>query len=119
MQKGWFRHRPARNGSRPAYDGAPVISDLTPTESVTLTAIVSGIADSDGLTGGNFTYQWRMSTGGAFTNIAGATAATYTPGQNMIGRTLQVVVTVTDDEGNPSVVLTSGNTAYRRYGCRQ
>lgn len=90
--------------------GAPVISDLTPTESVTLTAIVSGIADSDGLTGGNFTYQWRMSTGGAFTNIAGATAATYTPGQNMIGRTLQVVVTVTDDEGNPSVVLTSGAT---------
>lgn len=90
--------------------GAPVISDLTPTESVTLTAIVSGIADSDGLTGGNFTYQWRMSTGGAFTNIAGATAATYTPGQNMIGRTLQVLVTVTDDEGNPSVVLTSGAT---------
>lgn len=90
--------------------GAPVISDLTPTESVTLTAIVSGIADGDGLSGGNFTYQWRSSNGGAFSNIAGATSATYTPGQAMIGRVLQVVVTVTDDEGNPSVVLTSSAT---------
>jgi len=90
--------------------GAPTISDSTPTESVTLTAIVAGIADGDGLTGNNFTYQWRMNAGNGFVNIAGATAATYTPGQAMIGRTLQVVVTVTDDEGNPSVTLTSAAT---------
>jgi Ca2+-binding RTX toxin-like protein len=90
--------------------GAPVISDLTPTESITLTAVVSGIADSDGLTGNNFSYQWRMNAGNGFVNIAGATGATYTPGQAMIGRTLQVVVTVVDDEGNPPVVLTSAAT---------
>ncbi|MGS2872637.1 peroxidase family protein [Enterobacter huaxiensis] len=90
--------------------GAPVISDLTPTESVTLTAIVSGIADADGLTGNNFAYQWRVSTLVGFVNIAGATAATFTPPQTLIGRSLQVVVTVTDDEGNPSVVLTSAST---------
>lgn len=90
--------------------GAPVISDATPTESLMLTAVVSGIADADGLSGGNFSYQWRMSNGTGFTNIVGATAATYTPTQAMVGRTIQVVVTVIDDEGNPPVVLTSTTT---------
>ena len=90
--------------------GAPVISDATPTESLVLTAVVSGIADADGLSGGNFSYQWRMSSGTGFTNIVGATAATYTPTQAMVGRTIQVVVTVIDDEGNPPVVLTSTTT---------
>ena len=93
-----------------ATTGAPVINDLTPTESLTLTAVVSGIADADGLSGGNFTYQWRMSSPTGFVNINGATSATYTPGQAMVGRTLQVVVTVVDDEGNPPVVLTSTTT---------
>lgn len=93
-----------------ATTGVPVINDLTPTESLTLTAVVSGIADADGLSGGNFTYQWRMSSPTGFVNINGATSATYTPGQAMVGRTLQVVVTVVDDEGNPPVVLTSTTT---------
>ncbi|WFW11104.1 heme peroxidase [Citrobacter freundii] len=93
-----------------ATTGAPVINDLTPTESLTLTAVVSGIADADGLSGGNFSYQWRMSSPTGFINIAGATSATYTPGQAAVGRTLQVVVTVVDDEGNPPVVLTSTTT---------
>lgn len=84
-----------------ATTGVPVINDLTPTESLTLTAVVSGIADADGLSGGNFTYQWRMSSPTGFVNINGATSATYTPGRAMVGRTLQVVVTVVDDEGNP------------------
>ncbi|AFJ48176.1 peroxidase family protein [Shimwellia blattae] len=93
-----------------ATTGAPVINDLTPTESLTLTAIVSGIADADGLSGGNFSYQWRVSTPTGFVNINGATSATYTPGQAVVGRALQVVVTVVDDEGNAPVVLTSSPT---------
>lgn len=93
-----------------ATTGAPVINDLTPTESLTLTAVVSGIADADGLSGGNFSYQWRMSSPTGFVNINGATSATFTPGQAMVGRTLQVVVTVVDDEGNPPVILTSTTT---------
>ena len=93
-----------------ATTGVPVINDLTPTESVTLTAVVSGIADADGLSGGNFSYQWRMSNGNGFTNIVGATAATYTPPQALLGRALLVVVTVVDDEGNPPVILTSAAT---------
>ena len=91
--------------------GLPVISDLTPTRTMALTANVSGITDGDGLTNGNnFRYQWQVSLGNGFVNIAGATAATYTPTQQMVDRALRVVVTVTDNEGNPSVVLTSAAT---------
>lgn len=91
--------------------GLPVISDLTPTRNMTLTADVSGITDGDGLTNGNnFRYQWQMSTLFGFINIVGATAATYTPTLLTVDRNLRVVVTVTDDEGNPSVVLTSAST---------
>lgn len=91
--------------------GVPVVSDLTPTRTLALTADVSGITDGDGLTNGNnFRYQWQMSSGLGFINIAGATAATFTPTQTTVERQLRVVVTVTDDEGNPSVTLTSAPT---------
>lgn len=93
-----------------ATTGAPLINDLTPTESLMLTAVVSGIADADGLTGGNFSYQWQMSTVNGFVDILGATSATFMPGQSVVGSQLQVVVTVVDDEGNAPVVLTSAPT---------
>ncbi|MCH1930163.1 hypothetical protein L9G16_08220 [Shewanella sp. A25] len=96
-----------------ATTGAPVIDDLTPTETLALTAIIDGISDGDGLTGNNFTYQWQSITqNGVVSNIAGATERTFTPSDSnqLLGRQLQVVVTVTDDEGNPSVVLTSART---------
>jgi hypothetical protein len=58
--------------------GVPVISDLTPTEGQPLTVDTSGIQDANGL--GAFSYQWQMLVGGTtWTNIAGATAATFTP----------------------------------------
>ncbi|HCN95932.1 MAG TPA: heme peroxidase, partial [Leclercia sp.] len=91
--------------------GVPVVSDLTPTRTLALTADVSGITDGDGLTNGNnFRYQWQMSAGLGFVNIAGATAATFIPTQATVERQLRVIVTVTDDEGNPSVTLTSAPT---------
>ncbi len=91
--------------------GVPVISDLTPTRTLALTADVSGITDGDGLTNGNnFRYQWQVSLGLGFVNIAGATAATYIPTQATVEQRLRVIVTVTDDEGNPSVTLTSAPT---------
>ena len=59
--------------------GAPVISDLTPTEGFALTANTASIADGNGL--GAFSYQWQSSSNGTtWTNIAGATAASFTPG---------------------------------------
>ena len=94
-----------------ATTGAPVINDMTPTEGVMLTASVSGIQDADGLTkGNNFSYQWQMLVGAVWTDIVNARAQTFIPGQAQVGRQLQVVVTVTDDEGNPAVVISSTPT---------
>ncbi len=66
------------NVNEPAT-GLPVISDITPTAGQALSINTAGIVDPDGavvVTG----YQWASSTNGTtWTNIAGATAATFTP----------------------------------------
>ncbi|MCK1511250.1 M10 family metallopeptidase C-terminal domain-containing protein [Bradyrhizobium sp. 190] len=91
--------------------GAPVISDLTPTEGQTLTLNTASIADANGL--GAFSYQWQTSPDGAtWTNIAGATAATFTPDNNALtsfgdqaGLQLRVVVSFTDGGGTAETVF--------------
>jgi len=92
--------------------GAPVISDLTPTEGQQLTVNVAGIADANGL--GPLAYQWQISTnnGGTWTNVAGAagTAATFTPAQAQVGALLRVNVSFTDGDGYAETV-TSAPTA--------
>lgn len=90
--------------------GAPVISDLTPTEGQTLTLNTSSIADANGL--GAFSYQWQTSPDGiTWTNIAGATAATFTPDDNALtsfgdqaGLRLRVAVSFTDGGGTVETV---------------
>ncbi|MGH6810477.1 MAG: peroxidase family protein, partial [Ensifer adhaerens] len=62
--------------------GAPVISDLTPTEGQALTVNVSSIQDANGL--GPFSYQWQALINGTWSNVPGATAATFTP-QDLAG----------------------------------
>ena len=58
--------------------GAAIISDLTPTEGLQLTLDTSTIADVNGL--GTFSYRWQSSLNGTtWADIAGATAATFTP----------------------------------------
>ena len=59
----------------------------------TLTASTSGIADTDGLSGVAYSYQWLAD--GA--EITGATAVTYTLTDSEEGRTIQVTVSFTDD----------------------
>ena len=60
---------------KPTIDGTPHVGEI-------LTASVSGIADADGLTNSSYTYQWirvlNSNSGGGTSNIAGATASTYT-----------------------------------------
>ena len=73
----------------------------------TLTAGTSGIADADGMTGAEFTYQWLR---GWSTEIAGATGATYEPQAADAGTVLKVRVSFTDDAGNAET-LTSAETA--------
>jgi Ca2+-binding RTX toxin-like protein len=84
-----------------AATGAVVLSDLTPTETVTLTAR-STIADAD-VAGGVpvLAYQWQFSADGGttWTNIAGATAATFTPTQDEVGDILRVRASYSDEFG--------------------
>jgi Ca2+-binding RTX toxin-like protein len=95
--------------NRPAT-GAPTINDQTPTEGQTLTTNTAGIADPNGL--GAFSYQWQSSADGTtWTNIAGATGATFTPvnaaGQAFgpqAGLQLRVQVRFTDGDGTLETV---------------
>jgi Ca2+-binding RTX toxin-like protein len=91
-----------------APTGAVLISDTTPDIGQTLTALTGSIADIDGL--GAFSFQWQQGTGGVFTDIVGATAATFTPGLNQGGQQLQVIVRYTDALGTVET-LTSAATA--------
>jgi Ca2+-binding RTX toxin-like protein len=85
--------------------GQPSISDMTPTEGSTLTASPGTIADPNGTTTSVFTYQWQAFIAGVWTNIAGATAATFTPTQLQVNQQLRVVATFTDDLGSVESIV--------------
>jgi hypothetical protein len=57
----------------------------------------------------SFSYQWQADESGTWTNIAGATSATYSPIVAEIGEELQVIVTATDTYGSTTAV--SDNTS--------
>src|SRR3546814_754441 len=93
--------------------GQPVISDLTPREGLQLTVNTAAIADANGL--GAFGYQWKQSIDGVtWGNIAGATAATFTPDDNagqvfgdQAGLRLRVAVSFTDGGGAAEQVVSN------------
>ena len=85
--------------------GAPTIGG-TPQVGETLTADVSSIADSDGLTNVSYSYQWTA--GGS--DIDGATGSSYTLKDVQKGQTIQVRVSFRDDADNDET-LTSDETA--------
>ena len=80
---------------KPTIDGTPHLGEI-------LTTSVSGIADADGLTTPGYTYQWLrvLRQGGGTSNIAGATASTYTLTGGDVEHRVQVRVMFTDDGGN-------------------
>ena len=87
--------------------GQPIIIDPTPTnglvsptEGQSLSVDVTGISDPDGI-GTPIAVQWQVSTNGGatWTNIAGATNATFTPGQAQVGGLLRVQATFNDANG--------------------
>ena len=86
--------------------GSPTISGTVQVRE-TLTALTSGISDSDGTTNATFAYQWLTSRD---TEIDGATASTYVPVDSDAGKTIKVQVTFTDDAGHEET-LTSTATA--------
>ncbi|MEM7122608.1 MAG: FecR domain-containing protein [Pseudomonadota bacterium] len=82
-------------------EGDVTIAGLAQEDEV-LTADASGISDADGL--GAFSYQWQALIDGTWTDIAGATGDTFTPGDDQVGDALRVVVSYTDGGGNPESV---------------
>jgi Ca2+-binding RTX toxin-like protein len=92
-----------------APTGALLISDTTPDQGQVLTALTGGIADADGL--GTFSFQWQQGVGASFTNINGATAATFTPGVAQGNLQLRVIVTYTDGFGALETVTSAATAA--------
>jgi Animal haem peroxidase/RTX calcium-binding nonapeptide repeat (4 copies) len=96
-----------------AATGAPALSDLSPTETLTVSVNdLATISDANGISS-PFSFQWQSSaTGlpGSFTNIAGATAITFTPNQARVGQFLQVSVSFTDGLGNLETVVSAPST---------
>ncbi|WP_343894452.1 peroxidase family protein, partial [Craurococcus roseus] len=91
--------------------GSPIISDATPTEGQALTASVAGISDVDGLPPlSGFRYQWQSLNGATWTDIAGATGASFTPLQAQVNHQLRAVVRFTDG-GATTETLISAATA--------
>ena len=88
--------------------GAPTITGAAQVDE-TLTADVSSIADSDGLTNVSYSYQWVRNDGTNDADIAGETASTYTPVSADVGKAIKVKVSFTDDAGNEET-LTSAAT---------
>ena len=83
-----------------AATGKPTISG-TARVGQTLTADTSGIADADGLVSVSYSYQWLRVQDILETEISGATARTYTPVADDVGKTIRVKVTFSDDADNP------------------
>ena len=79
--------------------GVPAITGMAEVGE-TLVADTSGISDADGLTGATFGYRWESFDGNAYTDIAGATEATYTLVQSDEGMAFRVRVSFADDVGN-------------------
>ena len=75
----------------------------------TLTAVTTAIRDANGLNNVSYTYQW-IRVNGSDSDIGGATARTYTPVADDLGKTIKVKVNFTDDAGY-SEMLTSAATA--------
>ena len=65
----------------------------------TLTATVSGVVDSDGLSNVSYSYQWLQVDDGTATEISDAISDTYTPVGADVDKTLKVRVRFIDDLG--------------------
>ncbi len=94
-----------------APTGLPAISDTSPTEGQVLTASPGTIADADGTTNAVFSYRWQVGNGTTFSNIVGATSATFTPTQAQVNQQLRVVVSYTDDRGTLQQVISAATAA--------
>lgn len=77
-----------------------VVIDGLAVQGQALTASASGLADIDGIVS-PVTYQWQVSLDGqaTWTDIAGATGASFTPSQSQVGKNLRAQAVFTDGAG--------------------
>ncbi|WPC06763.1 peroxidase family protein [Pseudomonas benzenivorans] len=92
--------------------GTMLISDMNPLTGRVLTA-TRAFTDPDGPANPVLSYQWQAGTGGVFTNIAGATTATFIPTLAQAGQQLRVVVRYTDELGTLETVTSLATAAVR------
>ena len=93
-----------------AGDLAATLGGLTSSNAVQGTAVsVTTVTDNGTDVHASATYQWQVFNGTSWTNIAGATNATYTPAEADEGKALQVVVTYAGDAaGRESTNVSAG-----------
>jgi hypothetical protein len=91
-----------------AFTSAASISGAATVGSL-LTAVNGALNDADATVTG---YQWQSSSdnGTTWSNITGATSATYTPVTTDAGRVLRVAETATDADGGPTITSNSPAT---------
>lgn len=88
--------------------GAPTLSDMRPTATMALTASTAGIIDPNVVPAvANWQWQYSADNGQTWTNIAGATGASYTPDQARVGQLLRAVATFTDSGGAVETVASA------------
>ena len=87
-----------------AASGEPTISG-TPKVRQTLTVGVSSIADQDGLTGVEYSYQWLAGD----VAIDGATGPSYQLTSAELGKTIKVTVSFNDDVGNAETLTSAAS----------
>ena len=90
--------------------GKPTISGTAQVKQ-TLTASTSDIADEDGLNNVSYRYQWVSNDGSTDQDIADATSSTYTVTAAELDRTIKVLVTFEDDDGNSEAVTSAATAA--------
>jgi Ca2+-binding RTX toxin-like protein len=93
-----------------APTGLPQLNNASPSVGQVLIASTAMIADADGLVGVTFAYQWQVGSGNSFSNIAGATAQSFTLTAAQAGQQVRVQVSYTDNRGTFES-LTSAATA--------
>ena len=92
-----------------AATGSPTISG-TVQVGQTLAASTTGITDPDGTTNASYSYQWTANDGTSDSDIADATASTYTLVAGDAGKMIKVRVAFTDDAGHEETLTSAATT---------
>ncbi|MBF0439716.1 MAG: hypothetical protein HQL93_11425, partial [Magnetococcales bacterium] len=95
----------------PTSDGTPPIQATPGVVQGGILTVNNTLADVDGL--GTISYKWQVSVDGFtnWTDIAGATANTFTLTQNEVGKYIRSVASYTDGQGTAESVTSSATSA--------